>query len=47
MKMCKAGDGLMERIMITPQKRNLFPPSKVQEFIEELRATQLTELSHV
>ena len=46
-KMCKAGDGLLERIMIAAPKPNLLPPNKVQEFIERLRATQLTELSCV
>ena len=46
-KMCKAGDGLLERIMIAAPKPNLLPPNKVQEFIEKLRATHLTELSRV
>ena len=46
-KMCKAGDGLLERIMIAAPKLNLLPPNKVQEFIEQLRATQLTELFRV
>ncbi len=47
MKMVSAGDGLLERIMIAAPKPNLLPPSEVQVFIEQLRATQLTELSRV
>ena len=46
-KMANAGDGLLERIMIAAPKPNLLPPREVQTFIEELRATQLTELSRV
>ncbi len=47
MKMVSAGDGLLKRIMIAAPKPNLLPPSEVQVFIEQLRATQLTELSRV
>ena len=46
-RMANAGDGLLERIMIAVPKPNLLPPSRVQEYIEQLRATQLTELSCV
>ena len=41
-KSCKAGDGLLERIMIAAPKPNLLLPNKVQAFSEQLRATELT-----
>lgn len=46
-KMSKAGDGLLERILISAPKPNLLPPNQVQQFIEQLQQTQLTELSRV
>lgn len=46
-KMSKAGDGLLERILIAAPKPHLLPPHEVQQFIDQLELTQLTELSRV
>lgn len=53
-KMCKAGDGLLERILIAAPKPDLLPPTvhactcnQVQQFIKQLEQTQWRELLHV
>lgn len=45
--LAKAGDGLLEKILIAASMPHLLPPSDVQEYIEQLEATGLTGLSKV
>ena len=47
LKMARAGDGLLERILIAAPMPHLFPPREVQHFIDQLEETGLTELSRV
>ncbi len=46
-RMAKAGDGLLERIIMAAPMPNLLPPREVQQHIEQLEATGVKELSRV
>ncbi len=46
-RMAKAGDGLLERIIMAVPMHNLLPPQEVQQHIEQLEATGVKELSRV
>ena len=46
-KMAKAGDGLFERILIAAPMPHLLPPREVQQYIEQLEATNVTDLTRV
>ena len=46
-KMARAGDCLLEGILVAAPIPNLLPPREFQRYIEQLEATGVTELSHV